>query len=287
MTKTLIIFVVALLLSFNLSLFAQQSDTSFVKEKPLPEVINQIKKSLAYVEAKTNVEGVVKQGTGFLITLVDNIGVLATCRHILFEPGEYEGQKVLPDTSRIMVRFHNHKQFVNAYLLADREDRDIALLCVILDTLLSESYALSHITAAKVPETEEGMEAAYTGYDLTQHTKKFGKLYLWPTTHRGIISSLRLIGPEGDVEFLDYIQLDVVSNKGASGSPAYLARSGKVIGIVTGMLAKEVEDVTVGFGITNCQPIWAVFRLLGSEGIKDAIIRQIVIDYMNKRKKSP
>lgn len=226
--------------------------------KSFPDIVDQIKRAIAYLEVGTNVKGCSKQGTAFLI---DKNGILATCYHTVFDTGTHQGEPMIPDTSRIYVKFHVHDKSFKAQVVICRDDRDIAILRIRAEPGHLDSSNVLPATFARVDDIREGVDVASTGYDLTQQSKRFGRTYFWPTTHRGIVSSVRWVGPGVHDEFLDSFQADMLVNKGASGSPIYLAKDGRVIGMNTGFMGQQKEGILVNYGLANCVPAWAISKL--------------------------
>lgn len=227
-------------------------------QKSFPDIVDQIKRGVAYLEVETNIKGQSKIGTAFLI---HKLGILATCRHTLFDTSSYEGKPMVPDTSQIYVKFHEHETSYKAQLLIQRKDRDIAIIQVKANRARLDSLDLLPITFGRSNEIREGLDIACTGYDLTQKTKKFDKTYYWLTTHRGIVSCVFAIGPEESQEFVDFFQADILINWGVSGSPVYLADNGKVVGMCEGFMVQKKEELVLSSGLANCIPAWAICKL--------------------------
>ncbi len=230
-----------------------------VAQTSFPDIVSSIKNGIAYVNVSTSIPSIASKGTAFLI---DKSGVLATCSHIFFDTLKYGRSVGIPDTSHILVRFHYHQNFYKAAVVASREDRDIALLQVSFRPGEVDSLNVVPVQLGSTEETREGVDLACAGYDLDQRTRPFGRTYHWLTTHRGILSCAEWIGPEGDQEFLNSFQADMLVNRGASGSPVYLAESGRVIGMIKGFQGQDTCGVTINYGLADCVPIWAIVRLL-------------------------
>ncbi|MCK4606791.1 MAG: trypsin-like peptidase domain-containing protein [candidate division Zixibacteria bacterium] len=240
----------------------QGTDKEAIIEQSFPDVVDKMKRSIASVGVRTNVDSIEKRGTAFLIYLAADHGLLATCRHTLLKPSMHKDMRVIPDTSRIYVTFHEHEEVFKAQVLVDQEERDIAIICIELKQAKADSLELLPVNLAKAREIRDGLDIGCTGYDLTQKTKRFDKTYLWLTTHRGVVSCTFAIGPTQGEEFIDHFQADMLVNKGASGSPVYKAGDGRVIGMCQGFKGKEKEGLLVNHGLANCVPIWAVYKLL-------------------------
>jgi hypothetical protein len=230
-------------------------------QNPFISNVNEIKKSIAVIRVGTN-NRFVKQGTAFLI---DSVGVLATCSHILFDTTNYEGSNIIPDTSKISIKFNNSKHFINAEILISRKDRDITLIFpkIALNTWirLRDSLQIRPVSIGESYEVQDGLDIACTGYDLGQSSNDFNELHYWTTTHKGIVSCTYAIGPTEAGIFLDRFQADMLINQGASGSPIYRSDNGTVIGMFRAFKSTIINGTPVNYGIAECVPIWAIDNL--------------------------
>jgi len=227
-------------------------------ELEFPEIVEKIKSSIAYVEVQTNLKGKPKVGTSFVLQLIDDYVVLATARHILRDSLLNDGKYIVPNVREIYIKFELSNTFYKAEIITERQDRDIALILAKIASSAQDSLGLAVVSTQKTSLIKEGMEIGCTGYDLVQITERFGKTYIWPTTHKGVVSSTFWIGPSPDQNFLEGFQADIIVNKGASGSPIYSVKDGRVIGMCRGFKGIQSGDILINFGLAVCIPIWAV-----------------------------
>lgn len=248
-----------LLIVANASISAADS-LSIGPAKPFPQVVREAKDALVFVQVSTNVDTLVIQATGFIV--LPSL-LMTTCAHPFFDQDTIGSTVIIPDTSRILVQFQNAKRGFRAQLVTHRRDRDVALLQVIPNQSGLDSVAVRPLLLAKTQELEEGLEIAVSGYDLSgQPVKMFGQIRHRATTHKGIVSSLLLVGPSGEPEFVDSFQADMLVNRGVSGAPVYRASDGQVVGMVKSFQGKEISGVPVNFGLVNCVPAWAIATIL-------------------------
>lgn len=233
-------------------------------ELEFPEIVEKIKNSIAYVEVHTNLKGKPKVGTSFVLQIIDDFVVLATARHILRDSILNDGKYIVPNVKEIYIKFELSNTFYEAEIIAERKDRDIALILAKIASSAQDSLGLAAVSTQKTSLIVEGMEIGCTGYDLAQTSKRFNKTYIWPTTHKGVVSSTFKIGPSENQQFLDGFQADIIINKGTSGSPIYSAKDGLVIGMCRGFKGFELGDIVINYGLAEFVPIWAVDKLFMS-----------------------
>lgn len=230
-------------------------------ERVLHNIVDDIKRSIAFVQVQTQVEGVRYEGTAFLIAKYNRLHILAACRHTFFDTSNFRDTVIIPDTARIRIKFHSHDKSYKGQVLIEQLKRDIAILGVIVDEGTLKSLDLAPVQFATAPEIMDGVEVACTGYDLTQKWDRFNQTYHWLTTHRGIISCTFAIGPKADYKFVDLFQVDMLINKGSSGAPVYLAADGRIVGMNKGFKGQEKGGLLVNYGLANCVPAWAIMKL--------------------------
>jgi hypothetical protein len=134
-------------------------------------------------------------GSGFLLR---SNGILVTNKH------------VINDASQIRVTFASGEKYHKAFVLAEDEDRDIAILRI-------EGSALPSLSVANSSEAEIGSDVLLIGAPQG----------LSHTVSNGIISALRLL-PNGT----KVIQTTAAASPGSSGGPL-ITRDGRVIGMLT------------------------------------------------------
>ncbi len=176
------------------------------------------------------------------------------------EEGKERGKKVRESDRKVELE----DTWDRAEIFTERQDRDIALLRVLVASSVQDSLGLAAVSTQKTSLIVEGMEIGCTGYDLAQTSKRFNKTYIWPTTHKGVVSSTFKIGPSVNQQFLDGFQADIIINKGTSGSPIYSAKDGLVIGMCRGFKGIELGDIVINYGLAVCVPIWAIDKLFMS-----------------------
>jgi hypothetical protein len=236
-------------------------------ERDFCDIVNEMKASIAYLNVCTNVDSIAIVGTAFLI---DSRGYLATCAHAFFDTVRQDSVTLIPDTSRVYLKFELAREFLRAQIVAVRIDRDISILQLAEDQPGTASIPMRQVSFAETRDICDGLDIACTGYDLAGQTDlRFGRTYRRLTTHRGIISSIFVVGPADTLEFLDAFQADMLINPGASGSPVYEASTGKVVGMIKGTRGKELLGVPINFGLADCVPGWAIIRLAESVILPD------------------
>jgi S1-C subfamily serine protease len=229
------------------------------RELRFPEVESEIKRSVAFVEIRTNNDKILRTGTAFLL---DRSGVAATCWHVLFETTQVIPRTlVVPDTSKIWVQFSDRKTIYHAKLVAEQPDRDIVLLQVEIPSDHYDKYGLAPIGFAYVSEIEEGLDVGCTGYELSQKSDTFGREFKWFTTDKGIVSSRQDIGPSENKEYLTQFQISMPITKGASGAPVYRAEDGRLLGMVQSVKGEKLPGGMVNSRLANCIPAWAIAKL--------------------------
>ncbi|QJR82899.1 trypsin-like peptidase domain-containing protein [Alteromonas pelagimontana] len=123
---------------------------------------------------------------------------------------------------------------------------------------------------------DDGEDIAITGFPIG------GILGLYAATHKGIVAAYtpNIIAAQNSQQlseqFLQHIrnpfmvyQLDIVAYPGNSGSPVYLAGSGKVIAVINKVFVKETKEsaITSPSGITYAVPISHVYALAKKHNI--------------------
>ncbi len=152
-----------------------------------------------------------------------------------------------------------------ARLLDSDSTHDLALLT------LSDGEKLAPLTLAGNRTVREGTEIAFTGFPIGM------VLGLYPVTHRGIVSAVTpVVIPAMSSRQLTariikrmrnpykVYQLDATAYPGNSGSPVYLADSGRVVGVINSVLVKSTKEAALSdpTGITYAVPVRYVRQLL-------------------------
>ncbi|WP_300459737.1 serine protease [Desulfobacula sp.] len=187
-------------------------------------------------------------GTGFVIRKGRHI---VTNFHVVSPVVE---QKKLSSLRIFHQRFPD--KGITVKIVAKDEFHDLALL-------EQDGDPLPALELADSSTAKEGHRIAFTGYPIGF------VLGLNPTTHTGIISSIApLIRPSPSARIIsgdlirhlhqpyDIFQIDATAYPGNSGSPVYLARSGKVIGVINKVFVKGKKEhaLTDPSGITYAIP---------------------------------
>ncbi|MCP4569405.1 MAG: trypsin-like peptidase domain-containing protein [FCB group bacterium] len=228
-----------------------------------PDMVKKVRKSLAIVKVGTNLEGIAKFGTAFILTSRGNTTFLASTYHTFFDSSEYRRTVLdsfsilIPDTSLIEIKFDVAESFRPAHVVTTLEDRDIAIITSYVPVDSIKVLNLKSLQLGDVEIIVEGVAVAATGYNLTQRTNDFNRLQYWPTTYKGIISSVRSIGPNVERQYIDRFQVDMLLNKGASGSPIYRVSDGLVVGMFN-KFAHSPKDDSAPLGLAFCVPAWAI-----------------------------
>lgn len=163
-------------------------------------------------------------GTGFII---DKRGYIATAEHVVTGNDDVEVITILSNPNTIPAKVVKRDQQL-----------DIALLKI------KENDRLSVVELGDSSSVNVGDEIVIVGFP-------FGN-YMWgtfiPAIHRGIISCIIKLVNQPDGKITNRFQLDVMANRGNSGSPLALNKNGKIVGILTNVFVeKPVGDViTIG-----------------------------------------
>lgn len=203
-------------------------------------------------------------GTGF---------VVADGRHVI------TNHHVLPlildlDRREALVALAGRGQRTRMYeaeVRAQDEEKDLALL------RLSGAAALPPLRLGNSLRVREGESVAFTGFPIGT------VLGLYPTTHRGIVSTISPIAipvPRGrDLSAralrrltnpFDLFQLDATAYPGNSGSPLFDPDSGLVLGVINRVFVKESKEALLErpSGITYAIPAQYVRALLKRAGLE-------------------
>lgn len=157
-----------------------------------------------------------------------------------------------------------------AQLVKRDDEHDLALLRF-------EGAALRSVQSSRSTDIREGADAAFTGFPV------LGALGLHPATHRATIAALspvvRPVERGSDLrpdvimrlsKPFNIIQLDATAYPGSSGSPLYLADTGKVVGILNSVYVKKTKELAISdpSGISYAIPVNYIRALLRSAGLK-------------------
>lgn len=199
------------------------------------------------------------RGTGFA---VGDGRLVVTNSHVLPELLDYENRQVLA----VFAGRGREARVREARVVARDPAHDLALLQI-------EGEPLATLPLGDGSGVREGDEVAFTGFPIG------AVLGLFPVTHRGIVSAItpmarvadsaRDLSPaqlRGRREPFNVFQLDAVAYPGNSGSPVYLANTGKVIGVVNSVFVKESREAVLErpSGISYAIPVRYLHVLLDS-----------------------
>lgn len=227
-----------------------------------PDIVAEVRRSVALVEVKTDLKDVSVGSTAFILTYKDGKVYLASAYHTFFGLIKHKDTVVVPDTSCVKIMFDPDNSFRPAHVVFTRKSKDIALVTVDIPIDTVRELGLLSLSLGEAKTIREGASVASTGYNFAQKTVDFGQWHYWPTTYKGIISSVRAISPEGVPPFIDRFQVDLLLNKGASGSPVYLTSDKTVVGMFNQFTTKESGDATIPVGLAFCIPSWAITNCL-------------------------
>jgi serine protease Do len=120
----------------------------------------------------------------------------------------------------------------------------------------------------------EGQDILFTGFPIGM------VLGLYPVTHRGMVAAIspmaRPLENAGNINAaqmrrlsttFDVFQLDATAYPGHSGSPVYIPETGRVVGVINSVLAKESKEFLLQkpSGISYAIPAIHVQQLLSGE----------------------
>lgn len=221
--------------SFAVLLFALVSPT--VRALDLPDLIERVRPSVVGVGTHAPLGAPQNQlrGTGFVVG--DGLTVI-TNHHVIDLGNEVDKNATLvvfvgrgsrPEIRRVITsksdRFH-----------------DLARLTI-------EGPAVSAVPIGSAADVREGQAVALIGFPIG------AVLGLYPSTNAGIVSAISPIAiPQGSTQSLtadqirrlrepfEVFQLDAIAYPGNSGSPVFDVASGKVIGVVNSVLARESKE---------------------------------------------
>ncbi len=189
-------------------------------------------------------------GTGFVIgdgTLV------ATNAHVVPEVVAVEEMEYLT----VFVGRGRHPQKRRARQVAMDIKHDLAILKI-------EGPPLPALLLGDSEAVREGESIAFTGFPIG------AVLGLYPATHHGLVSTISPIvlpaqsGRQLSVSMIkrlrdpfDIFQLDATAYPGNSGSPMYLPKTGKVVGVLNMVFIKETKESVLEkpSGISYAVPI--------------------------------
>jgi len=174
------------------------------------KIIERTKNSIAFVLTDDGT------GTAFVFQRGD---VLVTCNH------------VIKGSEKIVIKFPDSEEYLNANILISDEEHDLALL------RFSPDKVREPLSLAKNPDVKEGSPVIFSGYP-------FGFKNL--TTHQGIISGI-IKDPVGIITY----SVDGSVNLGNSGGPL-MNSDGEIIGVINAMrvvrggLLNKVREMKMG-----------------------------------------
>ncbi len=260
-----------------------QTAPDTIKTNSFPSIVERMKCGIACVEVGTNIKNVTSKGTAFILFHGDGIGLLVTCRHV-FRDLKYKDTAVVADLDSISVTFHDTNRPFKAVLLKEEQTHDVAILGMILDKNTKDSLKLIPVELEGTSAIIEGTEIACTGYNLMLDTVAFGRHYQWASTHKGIISCKKSIGPAGGPTFTELFRTDMIFNKGISGSPVYLAENGRVVGMAAGGFGIATDNAgNLPFGESYCIPLWAISKQIAAL-VDSAMTATRNLDTMGQKK---
>lgn len=258
--------IVTLVIICTFKPYPVRAQSSIVDDYAFPNLVDSLKRSIAFVQVKTDKSPIVMMGTAFVTGWCDGRLLLSTCYHTLFRASiNRDSGEVKPDTSLIHIVFEGETNVTTrpARVMISREDRDIAILGIPMSLDSAKALRILALKSCSTDEIRVGLAVASTGYSLSLITTEFGKQHVWTLTYSGIINSVRIVGPESDQTLIDFLQVDMLLNEGASGSPIYRMSDGRVVGMFNELMGGTTKDgVLVPLGVSSCVPAWAIYKLI-------------------------
>jgi serine protease Do len=231
----------------------------------LAEVVQSIKPSIVAVGTFQVLRGRQRQprGSGFVVAG----NHVVTNSHVV--PAQLDEAR--RESLAVFIPGSGHRaEMRKGHLVVRDEEHDLALIRF-------EGDAMKSVTLGRMSAIREGGDAAFTGFPV------LGALGLHPATHRATIAALspvvrpvervRDLSPEVITRLskpFEIIQLDATAYPGSSGSPLYLAGSGKVIGVVNSVYVKKTKELAISdpSGISYAIPVSYIRALLRKAGLR-------------------
>ncbi len=219
------------------------------------EIIKQIRRSIALVLILDANNQIVGTGSGFIYS---KKGILVTCNH------------VIKDAVSVLLKFNDSLQYVNAKVIIQDEEHDLALLKF-------EDDSREPLEKGNPEKTQEGAAVVFSGYPLSS---------LDLTTHQGIVSAI-IKDATGIVSFL----IDGTVNSGNSGCPL-MDSDGNVIGVVDAKrrvrndLLEKVESMTLGAMSLHGVDVVEIYQTLANNvqiGVGHAVPAYYIPEHKEKK----
>jgi S1-C subfamily serine protease len=228
-----------------------------------PKIIQKYKKSIILLDVVIPKENNQKQvgirGTGFFIS---SDGKFITAAHVYNQiPKDqlnYLGALVPSETDE--KGSTKYKRYEKLELLEIDIENDVALMKIITDDIINIPSIKNFGASEKV---REGDDLLFLGYPLALEliTLGFGVTL---AANGCMVSCIKRRGQDGSLHFF---VVDTHINNGSSGSPVFLSKTGKVIGIVSGKISQKVDlpdnkkvDIPANIGI--CRPAKYIVDLI-------------------------
>jgi serine protease Do len=227
----------------------------------LPDLLEKIRPSVVGVGTHLPMRRPPSQisGTGFVVS--DGRHVITNFHVIPSSLDQSHRERLV-----VFVGSGRKPSIFEATVVASDAVHDLALLEI-------DTRALTPLALAPDDSVREGEDIAFTGYPIG------AVLGLYPVTHRGIVSAISPVSiparhsselTGAQIRALrapyDVLQLDATAYPGNSGSPVYLHKTGKVVGVINKVHVKGTKETALSdpSGITYAIPVRFVRELLAA-----------------------
>lgn len=241
-----------------------------------PEVLNQIKAATVFVKVRAGSIG--GTGSGFLIQVDGDTGLLVTNEHVIAPPNPKKNEKTGP--AKVEVVFNSGRKTEVVYpaeVLAADEERDLAVL-----RIKNARDLPKPINISEKFELSETMPVYMFGFPFGEQlsiTKGNPAI----TIGKGSISSLR----ENDKGEISLVQIDGALNPGNSGGPV-VDNKGRLVGVavsvhrrgqnISNAIAPRELDELLNGGIGNV----TMRPLMIQNGVAEIEMRVTFLDPLNR-----
>jgi S1-C subfamily serine protease len=206
-----------------------------------------------FIPGENNQRKISIRGTGFIVS---NDGKFITSSHVYREIPENERQYFEAQIPGKTEEGITHYDRFDIEILKIDEENDVALMKL----KTADERRFTPITEmGNAEQVKEGDEIIMLGYPLATELMAMGFGITMSTTHC-IVSAVKRKNVDKSLHFL---MVDADINKGSSGSPVFLRKSGEVIGIASGRISFRIQtdpvnqskfaDIPANMGI--CRPI--------------------------------
>ena len=231
--------------------------------KSIEKIIEIARPSIGFIDIKKpegNGFSVSIRGTAFAVTNEHFISCYHVYKEVPQEERQYLGIAILENPGETIHKYKRHL----IELIDFDEINDIALFKIKDCSINFKGLQLDDSEKIK-----EGNEVLYVGFPLATVFLSM-KLGVTLVSNKCIISAIkRKISDKA----LSFIQIDKHVSSGSSGSPLFLIKTGKVIGLISGHFekkSKSVPDVSMPEMMGIARPIGNAIKLLKKQNIRYA-----------------